>query len=626
MMNLPSPTPIRKKAHFKINPLFLCWMGAIGITQSTFAHATDWTTAELLSQKPTSVPYQDIADYLSRSSNGWITGSPLAGSTFPSNLSFRVNIGEQSLVTNTIQSPDLLDLQFNFDESAFIRSMHQPDFLRAKIAYYQTLPFSQLSQRYARNYLYPEDWMDLFFPPVHTLTLPNQQYDERFIDRSALPQNSTYYSADWHKSVDALTNTRLTFGNELEILTNGLSHDKKKELILKAQNSIYIGVMTFTCDANSMELLDALADRVRAGVDVRIMMEGLWTELAYQGCMKKMKDAGIEVILATDMLKAGNQQGLFHNKIWIFDNHEAIMGGENIITADGASTGFNHNNRDVDVHVFQGPAVTEMMQAYINLYDRYIHTPLQKKQFRGVDALRSAYAQRFNAETLAGQRGQDHYAQILGSPSTRSKGVCRFAIQGPEGDGNRHRVSQVYTEYIKQAQQSLYMTSPKVDFQEGNVKNPTGNTQIWNAVQERAQNGVQVDAITDVIDGESGSLGNDFRNYADQLQAAGHLIDADLLRDLASVIGISDAAADRHYLQVLGRNPNIRPWNFFQFYHGKTIDFDRTALAIGSFNLESFSAEHSHESTLICQDEGLLEAQDSLILRDLVNSVPVFQY
>lgn len=589
------------------------------------ASGTEWTTDDLLSKRPSQVSYFEVSDYLKRNSNGFITALPLPGTSLPSDLSFRVDSFEKSFQSTTVQSPDALDKQFQFDIAGFTASMRQPDFLRAKISYYQTLPFNRTLQTYARNYLYPEDWMDLFFPPQHSLTLSNQQYDERFVDRAQLPKDSNYFSADWHKRVDALSNTGLTFGNELEVLSNGLSHDKKLELIKRAHKSIYIGVMSFGCDPNSSELLNALAERVSAGVDVRLMMEGLWTTIAFEGCMKKMKEAGIEVILANDMLKFGNQQGLFHNKIWIFDENEGILGGENIVDADGASTGFNHHNRDVDVHV-KGPAVTEMMQAYINLYDRYVHTSKQKRKFRGLDELRAATASRFAAETSARQRGQENYESILSSPDTRTKGVCRFVIQGPQGDGNRFRVGQVYTEYVKAAKQSLYMTSRKVDFQEGNVKNPTWNTQFWNAVQERAKQGVQVDVMSTGIDSESGEVGTYIRRLADTWQNAGHPADAEFLRNLATLVGLSPATKGRHALQVLGRNPTVRPWSFFQYYHGKTVTFDRTALAIGSYNLEHYSAEHSHESALICQDERELEQQDPILLRDLVNSVPVFQY
>lgn len=577
-------------------------------------------TESMLSNRMTGLLLVDIAEYLKKNSSGFIQVKPK--DLAQKSLTFRVNFFEKSLESTTVEDPDSLDQMFSFDEAAFIKSMNAPDFLQAKIEYYKKLAFDSKTQSYERKYLYPNDWKDLFFPPIHDLTLPNQQYDQRFVDRKTLSKESPYYSAEWHKGVDARTKTGLTFGNKLEILSNGISYDRKIELSKKATQSIYVGVMSVVCDKNSMELLNVLGQRVKEGVDVRIIMEGLWTDIAFNGCKKKLRDMGIEVILATDMMKLFKKPILFHNKIWIFDNQEVIMGGENIISADDGSTGFNHHNRDVDVDV-KGPAVTDVMNAYADLYDHFVSTPKQKRTHRGVEGLRAAVAQRMQAETEAKARGQENYDSLLGSPDTRSKGVCRFGIQGPQG--NPKLVSELYVEYISQAQQSLCLTSPDIDFQEGSVPDEElqGHTRMWNAVQERARKGVAVDVISNGIDAEMGEVGSKIRDLANKWQVH-HPRLADFLRKLVVVKGRKKPAEDRHFLEVLAQNPSVRSWSFFQYYHGKTITMDRKSMAIGSFNLEHFSAEHSHESTIICQDDQMLKQQEKIILRDLVNSVPVF--
>ena len=169
------------------------------------------------------------------------------------------------------------------------------------------------------------------------------------------------------------------------------------------------------------------------------------------------------------------------------------------------------------------------------------------------------------------------------------------------------------------------MTSPTIDFQEGNdIKKINGSTQIWNAVQDRAKSGVGVDVITNGIDGEDGETGAKLRDLANHEQALGHQDRADEIRKMSLKSGKGAARSGRHFLEVLAENPSVRPWDFFNYYHGKTIFFDRTALAIGSYNLDTYSAEHSHESALICQDDNLIAQEETLSLQDLVNSVPVF--
>ena len=609
--------PVKLK-HRPLSIGMLSILGALASSPLAHAQTKAWTTEDLLKSKPTSIPYSEMADYLNHSSSGLLQAKPQG---LGEDLHFRVNAFEQSLEATTVQEADWMDAHFTFDESGFIKSMNQPDFLQAKIAYYKNLAFDGKSQTYERKYIYPNDWKDLFFPPVHELTLPDQSYDQRWVDRASLPKDSAYYSSEWHKSVDAKTGTRLTFGNKLELLENGLSLQKKIELAKKATQSIYAGVMTFTCDPNSDQLVDVLIDRAKAGVDVRVVMEGLWTEIGYKKCAKKMRKGGIDLVLTNDMVKIFKPQILFHNKIWIFDNNEAIMGGQNIIDSDGASTGYNHMNRDVDIHV-EGPAVTDIMQGYAGFWDHFVDTKHKKKKHRNLDNLRAAIAKRLSDETAAKQRGQENYDQLLGDESTRNKGVCRFGIQGPQGD--RYLVSKLYAEYIGRAEQSLYLTSPDISFQEGDYKKVEGETLIWNAVQNRAKAGVLVDVITTGIDSEEGELGSKLRGLADKYQTNGHPGIADFVRKWSMKLSRGEAREDRHFLEALAVNPTLRPWSFFQYYHGKTILMDRRVMAVGSFNLEDYSSNHSHESTIICQDDDLVKQQDREILRDLVNSVPVF--
>ncbi len=601
-------------------------LGIAGTLSSAFADPVLTTPDMLATVKNKSlVNFGEISDYLQAQSGGFIQ-PVLESRARLTNVQFRVNADRKTFEHVEVTDPNQMSLSYTFDLAGFAQKMGSPDFLTAKSAYYNNLVFNQDLQAYQRDYITPDEWKSLFFPPQHELTLAPAAYDQRFVDRSEMPQDSEYFSADWHKKVDGLTNTQLTFGNELEILSNGLSFDKKLELVKSAQKSIYVGVMAFVCDSTSRDLLEALKERRKAGVDVRVMLEGVWTEVAFHGCMHEMRKADIEVILATDLLRRGDQQDLFHNKIWIFDENVAIMGGENIINSDSASTGFNAKNRDVDLLV-KGPAVTEIMQAYVDLYHRFVKSKHKRKKYKGVEDLEKAVAARTAAETASGQRGQDQYEKILSNKDTRTKGVCRFVIQGPQGPNpDRHRITTAYVEYIKAAKKHLLLTSGKMRFQSADDQKKHGvwgNTLLWNAVHDRASAGVWVDAISNGTDGGDGELSSKLHELGDKWQSEGHFGRVQLLNRFIYSSDRKVAKENRDVLESLASYPNTRTWTFFQYYHGKTIDFDRTALAIGSYNLEDYSAEHSHESTLICQDDKEIAQQDDLILRDLVNSTPV---
>jgi phosphatidylserine/phosphatidylglycerophosphate/cardiolipin synthase-like enzyme len=565
--------------------------------------------------------YQELNDYLNQSSQGLVSGDDKAMNFLEADAPiYRVNKKRGSFEAQDLDARDAYLKLFHFDLPTYLKNSGAKDFLTAKVNYYKNLEFNEKKQRYIQESLHPEEWKSLFFPPQETLDLPPQAYDDRFLDPASFANTSSYFSADWHKAVDAKTNTRLTFHNDLQILTNNKSFAKKLELVKKSKKSIYIGIMTIMCDKSSLELIDALSERVDAGVDVRVILEGLWSRVVFRGCVKRMEDAGIEVIYANDLIRTGEQHSYFHNKIWIFDESEAIMGGENILNSENQSTGFNGKNRDTDIYI-KGPAVTEIMGAYVDLYDRYVHTDHQLRKYRGIEDLRAVTAKKLAAETAAHLRGTENYDAVMASPTERDHGVCRFVIQGPQN--NHHKVVDTFLEYVKVAQHSLHITTPQINFETGRVAKKR-NTFFWNEVKARAIEGVNVDLVSNGVDGGTGELSSKAGELADRWMRNGHPGRSRLLRNIIYSQDIKTSKGNRKYLELLANVPNFRVWTFFQYYHSKTIDFDHIAVAVGSHNLDENSSEQNHESTLICQDEKLARDQDAILLQDMVNSTPVF--
>ena len=50
---------------------------------------------------------------------------------------------------------------------------------------------------------------------------------------------------------------------------------------------------------------------------------------------------------------------------------------------------------------------------------------------------------------------------------------------------------------------------------------------------------------------------------------------------------------------------------------------DSEIAAIGSFNFESYSAEHSYETAIFCQDRGLVETLANDLRVTIANSTPL---
>ena len=72
------------------------------------------------------------------------------------------------------------------------------------------------------------------------------------------------------------------------------------------------------------------------------------------------------------------------------------------------------------------------------------------------------------------------------------------------------------------------------------------------------------------------------------------------------------------------RNDNFTAWMHFQYVHSKTMLIDNIMASVGSFNFEPYSAEKSHESTVLCYDQRLAQELKADNIRDIVNSTPVF--
>src|SRR5262249_15539008 len=158
-------------------------------------------------------------------------------------------------------------------------------------------------------------------------------------------------------------------------------------------------------------------------------------------------------MVITDIFKPGSKKGVMHNKLWLRDGEEAIMGGQNILDAENGSTGFNFKNRDTDILISEGPIVSDLHQGFIELWDNY------QTQNNGVAGKYLPEIQmQIRKELAAGKRGRKNYASWLSNPETRMGGLCRVAMQRSGAD--RHPIAPVLYEHIHEAQHSVFINSP----------------------------------------------------------------------------------------------------------------------------------------------------------------------
>lgn len=585
------------------------------------------------------VPYSVLKDYFAYVGNSTIlensTAAPLMDldfetiDTLPEDLEFEVDLKTKKAYPTSVISPHSISHLFIVDPISYISQSSAEDFLTAKRELYGVKVFNRKKLRYDRDMVHLEDWRSLNHPPVEDLGDDLTVWDKNYVSIDYKTHESTFYSKDFHDKIDELSGSELTFGNKIEFLSNGDSYKRKVSEIRNAKKSVLMAVMSFYCDSSSRLLEDTLIEKVRQGVDVKLMVEQVWTKLVMMKCMNRMIEGGVDVVYANDLLKKGEASALFHNKFIVIDNSKVIMGGSNIIESENDSTGFNHMNRDNDLYI-EGPLATDALYEYTRLWRKFSTGRNQRNVKRNPNIKEISFYEvmvnaQLESERLAGSRGKNLYQEILSNPETRNKGVCRFMTQDPATD--KYRLSKVFIAHINEAKERMNMTAGKLNFElptdsEKKKAKESWNKNLFDSIFAKTESGVKLDIIGNGIDGGYGEISNMVNSSYLRRRFKFRPITKAIQRLVINSFDHGAAKKNQPYLEHLQKKDNVRAWSNFQYMHSKLIQLDRTMNIVSSYNLENWSADKSHEMATLCLDESLSHAMDRSFLRDFANSVP----
>jgi phosphatidylserine/phosphatidylglycerophosphate/cardiolipin synthase-like enzyme len=560
-------------------------------------------------------------------------------------LTFQVDTTKLTITPDLPISPESAQSLFIQDDEAYTRRLGGEDFVDAKLKFFKGLGFNEKIQRYQRTMFMMSDWKSLIHPPVRNVGTTTEEQDRYFRTMHTIPQNSSMLNADWNRKIDEISQSELTRGNHTKILLNGDSYREKLARVRAAKKSIYVMVMSFASDPSSFLLIDELIAKAQQGVEVQVVLEKLWTVTVFRNTMKRFTDGGVKLLLANDMFHLfGKRRTLFHNKVWIFDDETAIVGGQNIVNSSNNSTGFNHWNKDIDVMV-EGPMVTDILDEFTTLKDRYDVPRSARKvarfnldQGRTTEELRKTIAERRQKERHAGLRGNENYGQWFSNEDSASDGVCRFVIQGPQK--NNLILSKTYSEFFRAAKRELFLTSQHIEYDEDEIddqdeSNDSPTSTMFQSLYDAAANGARVDLVANGIDGGFAEIGQNIamgrkgqdrearRQIRQARQTARGKNPQSFLKRLSTFLGLRGAKKFKVYLDDAVSRPGVNAWMHFQYVHSKTVLIDNIMASIGSFNFEPFSSEHSHESAIFCYDRQLARDLKTDYIRDIVNSTPV---
>lgn len=161
------------------------------------------------------------------------------------------------------------------------------------------------------------------------------------------------------RRLERLIGIAATEGNELTVLRNG---DEIFPAMLSAINEARhtVDMMTFVYWRGEIarDFAAALAGRARAGVRVRLLLDGLGSRLIEQELLDEMDRAGVEVAWFRKPLWLSplKQNHRCHRKVLVVDEETAFTGGVGIAEEWCGDARNEHEWRDTHVKV-RGPAV-----------------------------------------------------------------------------------------------------------------------------------------------------------------------------------------------------------------------------------------------------------------------------
>ncbi|HET6265466.1 MAG TPA: phospholipase D-like domain-containing protein [Usitatibacter sp.] len=213
---------------------------------------------------------------------------------------------------------------------------------------------------------------------------------------------------DRHLAVEeALTKTQLSVGNRATTLEDGrATYAAMLAAIKAARQHVHMEMYIFEDDEVGREFASAMAERVRAGVRVRLIYDAVGSLATPKEFFKELTDAGIQVVefspvkgTIPDLMRIQNRD---HRKLVIVDGRVAFLGGINISgvygTARPGSGGGSYGGsasrsgasgddrdppfeqrpwRDLQVRL-EGPVVGDLQRAFAQQWERGKKEPLQE--------------------------------------------------------------------------------------------------------------------------------------------------------------------------------------------------------------------------------------------------------
>jgi cardiolipin synthase len=175
----------------------------------------------------------------------------------------------------------------------------------------------------------------------------------------------------------------LAAGHEWEVFVeSGPLIRRMIQDIQSAQQRVWVEIYIFQDDALGQAVAEALKERARAGLDVRVLYDAIGSQAASSMFFREMEEAGIQVHAFHSFWEAVGRLQFFrilnrrnHRKLLVIDDGVAYFGGMNLFDQSSAAgagqTGSLGSIGWRDVHVrMTGPAQAQVAESFERSWSR----------------------------------------------------------------------------------------------------------------------------------------------------------------------------------------------------------------------------------------------------------------
>ena len=171
--------------------------------------------------------------------------------------------------------------------------------------------------------------------------------------------------ADLMRSVAGVTQGMLVEGNDVQLLQDGAFFDALYTDLQKAEGTIHLEAFLSREGDITRKIAEILSDRARAGVAVKVMLDGSGGKHYGKEGIAQMKAAGVQVVMyhPITLKNLGKINNRTHRKLVVIDGRIAYLGGHCLVDTWLGHAEDKKHFRDITARL-EGPLVAQAQSAF----------------------------------------------------------------------------------------------------------------------------------------------------------------------------------------------------------------------------------------------------------------------